>query len=212
MSVDTQVLGLRPAGCRLVAKYLLPAERVVRAQRRHWMSLSVPLCLAGIGLLIALALDVALPPSAALPRDLVWLGWSAAVWYLGWHVLVWWCDRFVVTDKRVLLVHGLLRRDVDMMPLTKVNDMRYERSVPGRLLGYGVFVMESAGKDQALSRVAHVREPDWLYREICTLLFTPDQPSRGPDPGAVIKISPGGGRSAWPGYGPADPDPDGPAD
>jgi hypothetical protein len=195
----------------LVTKYLLPAERVVRAQRRHWVSLSTPLAFVGGGLLIALALDVALPLSAGLPRDLVWLAWSAAVWYLGWHLLVWWYDRFVVTDKRVLLIHGLLRRDVDMMPLTKVTDMRYERSVPGRLLGYGVFVMESAGKDQALSRVAHVREPDWLYREICTLLFTPEHSARGPVPGSVINAPAALGRTGWVGYGPSDPDPDGPA-
>jgi hypothetical protein len=149
--------------------------------------------------------------SARLPRDLVWLAWSAALWYLGWHLLVWWYDRFVVTDKRVLLVHGLLRRDVDMMPLMKVTDMRYERSVAGRLLGYGVFVMESAGKDQALSRVAHVREPDWLYREICTLLFAPDRSSCGPTALTVTNASLPTERIGWVGYGPSDPDPDGPA-
>jgi uncharacterized membrane protein YdbT with pleckstrin-like domain len=208
--VDTRVLGARPAGSRLVAKYLLPAERVVWAQRRHWVALAVPLAVVGAGLLVVLLLDVALPLSAAMPRDLVWLAWSAAVWYLAWNVLTWWVDRFVVTDKRVLLVHGLLRRDVDMMPLVKVTDMRYERSVPGRLLGYGVFVMESAGKGQALSRVSHIREPDWLYREICTLLFTSDQASRVPAASATTKAPPGSGSTGWPGYGPADPDPEGP--
>jgi hypothetical protein len=207
---DSQLLGVRPAGSRLVAKYLLPAERVVWAQRRHWVALGVPLAVVSGGLLVALVLDVALPPSAALLRDLVWLAWSAAVWYLAWHVVAWWVDRFVVTDKRVLLVHGLLRRDVDMMPLVKVTDMRYERSVPGRLLGYGVFVMESAGKGQALSRVSHIREPDWLYREICTLLFTSDQTPRVPVAIAGIKAAGASGSAGWAGYGPSDPDPEGP--
>jgi uncharacterized membrane protein YdbT with pleckstrin-like domain len=212
MSVDAQVLGARPAGSLLVAKYLLPAERVVWAQRRHWVALGMPLAVVSGGLIVALVLDVALPPSAALPRDLVWLAWSAAVWYLGWRVLTWWVDRFVVTDKRVLLVHGLLRRDVDMMPLTKVTDMRYERSVLGRLLGYGVFVMESAGKGQALSRVGHIKEPDWLYREICTLLFTSDQPARVPVTSPTSRAAGASTSAGWAGYGPSDPDPEGPRD
>jgi len=207
MSADLALgMGGRPAGTRLVGKYLLPAERVVVAMRRHWVALTIPLLIAGLGLLATLALDVALPASAGLIRDLVWLAWSATVWYLGWRVVHWWSDRFVVTDKRVMLVHGLLRRDVDMMPLSKVTDMRYERSIGGRLLGYGVFVMESAGRDQALSRVGHIWEPDWLYREICALLFTPDQQVRAADPKGGAAPRPAGG--SWPGYGPSDPDPE----
>ena len=40
-----------------------------------------------------------------------------------------------------------------MMPLTKVTDMSFKRSFPGRLLGYGEFIVESAGQDQALRNV-----------------------------------------------------------
>ena len=47
-----------------------------------------------------------------------------------------------------------------MMPLIKVTDMSYNRSVPGRILGYGRFVMESAGQDQALREVNWVPDPD----------------------------------------------------
>jgi hypothetical protein len=199
------VLDERPRAALLIAKYLLPGERLVRVQRRHWVSLSKPLAVAGGGLLLALVLDVALPRSATLPRQIVWTLVLAGFGYLGFQGVRWWADRFVVTDKRVLLVHGLLVREVDMIPLTKVTDMRYERTIPGRLLGYGVFVMDSAGKGGALSRVDHIREPDWLYREICTLLFTPDQSPRGPIP-APARAAAGTG---WPGFGPSDPDPEG---
>jgi hypothetical protein len=58
-----------------------------------------------------------------------------------------------------------------MMPLMKVTDMSYERSVPGRILGYGRFVMESAGQDQALREVNWVPEPDEHYRAICAEIF-----------------------------------------
>jgi membrane protein YdbS with pleckstrin-like domain len=213
----------RPPGTSLVGKYLLPAERVVIVQRKHWAVLAVPVTLAVGGLLIALTLDTALPASAALVRDIVWLAWTAVLAYLAWCIIEWWADRFVVTNKRVMLVHGILTRKVGMMPLTKVTDMSYERSVLARLLGYGVFVMESAGQDQALSRIAFVPQPDWLYREMCALLFTPEEPGPttpadgddGTGGGAGGLGRPGGPRSPggpghWSGYGPDDPDPDGP--
>lgn len=188
-----------PAGSGLVAKYLLPAERVIVSLRLHWLALRVPLAIAGGGLVLALVLDVALPASAALGRDVVWLAWTATLWYFGWHYVNWWSDRFVVTDKRVMWVHGLVNRNADMMPLSKVTDMRYERTVPGRLFGYGSFIMESAGQDQALSRIDHIVEPDWLYREICAQLFTPEAVAANSGPSRRSRD--------WPGYGPGDPDP-----
>jgi len=61
-----------------------------------------------------------------------------------------------------------------MMPLTKVTDMSYNRSPLGRLLGYGTFVMESAGQDQALRTVGWVADPDHTYRVICAEIFGAD--------------------------------------
>jgi hypothetical protein len=53
--------------------------------------------------------------------------------------------------------------------------MTYQRSVPGQILGYGVFIVESAGQDQALSNIAFLPHPDELYQQVSTLLFgTPD--------------------------------------
>jgi hypothetical protein len=88
-----------------------------------------------------------------------------------WKVLEWRHDWFVATDKRLLLTYGLVTRKVAMMPLTKVTDMSYNRSPVGRVLGYGRFVMESAGQDQALRSVNWVPDPDHTYRAICAEIF-----------------------------------------
>jgi PH (Pleckstrin Homology) domain-containing protein len=69
-----------------------------------------------------------------------------------------------------------------VMPLAKVTDLTYERSPLGRLLGYGTFIMESAGQDQALSRVDFLRSPDQLYQRLSQELFGPDQREDGDDP------------------------------
>jgi hypothetical protein len=95
-----------------------------------------------------------------------------------WKAVNWSVDYFVVTSERLLLTTGFLTRDVNMMPLTKVTDMSFRRSFPGRLLGYGEFIVESAGQDQALRNVEFIPYPEQLYLLICGMLF----PSSAPDP------------------------------
>ena len=58
-----------------------------------------------------------------------------------------------------------------MMPLSKVTDMSFRRSFAGRIFGYGEFIVESAGQDQALSRIDHIPYPEQLYLEVCGMLF-----------------------------------------
>jgi uncharacterized membrane protein YdbT with pleckstrin-like domain len=88
-----------------------------------------------------------------------------------WGIVTWSVERFVVTDSRILLVTGLVNRQVAMLPLRKVTDMSYRRSSLGWLLGYGEFVMESAGETQALRRIRFLPRPDALYLQLSELLF-----------------------------------------
>jgi Bacterial PH domain len=64
-----------------------------------------------------------------------------------------------------------------MMPLTKVTDMTFQRSTLGRILGYGEFIVESAGQDQALRNIDHLPYPEQLYLEVCGLIFKDKDPS-----------------------------------
>ena len=59
-----------------------------------------------------------------------------------------------------MLTLGILTRKVAMIPLIKVTDMRYDRPPIGQILGYGSFVLESAGQDQAFRVVHFVPHPD----------------------------------------------------
>jgi hypothetical protein len=68
-----------------------------------------------------------------------------------------------------------------MMPLAKVTDMRLERSVPGRMLNYGEFVIESAGQEQALRNVPFLPFPRDMYLVIMGMIF-PSSPSAPPPP------------------------------
>jgi len=153
-----------------VARYLLRTEVPVVLTRLHWASLCGrvlrPLAVSAFALFVVVYLgDAQFFAEFGVILMLGGLGW------LGWMVADWYTERFVITDKRVLLVTGLISRRVAIMPLNRVTDLTYERTIAGRLFGYGVFVMESAGQNQALSRIGYLPKPDKLYRDVSMLLF-----------------------------------------
>lgn len=158
---------------RDLRNYLVSGERVVTAVRQHWAALTLPATAFVAATVFAFWVDINAPATAG-GRALAnagWLLWLVALAWAGWRLLNWRRDWFVATDKRMLLFYGFIRRRVAMMPLTKVTDMTFERSIPGRILGYGAFVLESAGHDQALSHIEYVPDADHHYREICAVLF-----------------------------------------
>ncbi len=94
-----------------------------------------------------------------------------SVLWLVWMIGDWFFEEIVVTNRRVLLITGILTRKVAIMPLIKITDLTFEQSLLGRMLDYGTFVFESAGQDQALSRIDNLAHPLQRYREVSALLF-----------------------------------------
>ena len=152
-------------------RYLLDGERLVTAVHQHWGKVAEPVGSAVVGCGVALWVDAHIDPALGFLGTAVWWAWFAVVGRMAFKLAQWRHDWFVATDKRLLLFYGFITRKVSMMPLMKVTDMSYERSVPGRILGYGRFVMESAGQDQALRKVNWVPSPDEHYRAICAVIF-----------------------------------------
>ena len=152
-----------------INKYLLPREVQVATVRQHPAVLIAPSLQALGGLLLVGFLTVTF--ASGVLAAILWIAWLVLLLRLIWKVVNWSVDYFVVTSERLLLTTGLLTRRVNMMPLTKVTDMSFRRSFPGRLLGYGEFIVESAGQDQALRNVEFIPYPEQLYLLICGMLF-----------------------------------------
>ena len=188
------------AGHRTLRKYVLPGERVVLTRRSHWGKLAEPALSTFVGFVVVAWLVEVAATAVGKNSEWLWWLWVAVLVRLVWKVLDWRNEWFVATDKRMLLLYGLITKKVSMMPLVKVTDMRYSRSITGRVLGYGEFLMESAGQDQALSRISWVANPDSTYRELCAIIFTPTQaPAGAPEPAAVGRRAPSGtGRTRRP--------------
>ncbi|MGL4177544.1 MAG: PH domain-containing protein [Dermatophilaceae bacterium] len=171
---------------RELARYLVYGENVVVAVRRHWFHLIKEILLISGATALALWADLSTSDGGsgpALRSFTLAVFWVSLAWFL-WAVLNWRHDWFVVTDKRFLLFYGFIRRKVAMLPLLRVTDMTYDLTVLGRIIGYGRFVLESAGQTQALSVIEHVPDADRHYRAICTTLFGPSGAAGG-SPGAA---------------------------
>jgi uncharacterized membrane protein YdbT with pleckstrin-like domain len=156
---------------REVSKYLLPHEQQVITVRRHPALLMGHVLLTLGGLIAAVVLSDTLLKDQTSLVYLVWIGWGILLVRLVWKALDWSVDYFVVTSQRMILTSGLLTRKVAMTPLVKVTDMSFQRSFWGRLFGYGEFILESAGQDQALRTADHIPYPEQLYFEVCNLIF-----------------------------------------
>ena len=154
-----------------VGKYLLPHEHEVITVRKHPAVLLAPVAWAVLGLIVAALLSDTLFRHSSTLTWIVWGVWGLVFLRLLWAAANWAVDYFVITSRRFIETSGLFARNVAMMPLAKVTDMTFERSPLGRLLGYGTFILESAGQDQALSRVDHIPYPEQLYLEVCALIF-----------------------------------------
>ncbi|GAA4695699.1 PH domain-containing protein [Phytohabitans rumicis] len=169
-----RVLPLEDEPSSLVARYLFPTERYRGEWKRHWIHLTTPLL---IGTAATFALGYL---SGFLARQevsglttvavIIWLG---VMGWVAWQIGDWYFDRFILTNKRVMVVNGIITRKVGMMPLLRVTDMKYEQSPLGRMLNYGTFVLESAGQDQALREVKHLPNPNELYLRVVEEMYEP---------------------------------------
>lgn len=154
-------------------RYLIADEVVVTAVRQHIMSQFAPIATCLGALVLAVWMDIKAPPTqvGASASSAFWFLWLVSLGWLLWRMFNWRRDWFVATDKRFLLFFGFIHRRVAMMPLAKVTDLTFHRSILGRIIGYGDFRLESAGQQQALSQIDFIPDADTHYREICGVLF-----------------------------------------
>jgi uncharacterized membrane protein YdbT with pleckstrin-like domain len=162
-------LAVRDVDPHHLERYLLPQEEQTVTIRRH-PAMLLRYILESFGALILAGVLTAVIDNATAVT-VVWVLWLMVLSRLAFKVFEWSDEFFAVTKVRVMLVHGLVVRRVDMMPLTKVTDLTVNRSIMGRMLGYGTLVLESAGQDQALSTVEYVPEPEAIYLEISAAAF-----------------------------------------
>lgn len=157
-----------------VNRYLLPHEQQVITVRMHPAVMIAP----GVALpgLVAAALKLARRSDRP---DVVWyaagvLGAECVRRIAGWPVTY-----FVVTSQRLLIIRGTLVRTVTSVPLDQVESLEFQRTIPGRVLGFGSLAGRSAGGRSILPTIRYLPYPEQLYLEVSALLHP--SPARDED-------------------------------
>jgi membrane protein YdbS with pleckstrin-like domain len=170
-----QALPIEEEPSALVARYLFPTEKFRGEWRKHWSYLFDQFAYAAAATFVFGWLwGFLVKRHAGLATSVVIAIWLLVMSAIAWRVADWYYDRFILTNKRIMEVSGMVTRTVAMMPLLRVTDMKYQQSALGRVLGYGNFVVESAGQDQALREVKHLPSPNELYLRIVEEMYEPE--------------------------------------
>jgi hypothetical protein len=127
---------------RYADRLLADGERAILRTRQHPIAPIVRAKTAWailIASLVLIVLNTSLSPGGL--RDVI--GYFAdvllivALAWIGWTLIGWYAEDYMVTNRRVLKVDGILRKRSADSSLEKINDAILEQSVLGRMLGYG---------------------------------------------------------------------------
>ncbi len=141
-------------------------EQVVRRLHPHWKTLISPVFWlivfgggAGAGIYF---LDFKIARLA-----IAGVAFLLICYFTIYPILRWISTRFVLTTHRVIIRVGILNRSGRDVPLARINDVSFERTLLERILGCGTLVVESAGEHGqiVLSDISKVEEvQSLLYR------------------------------------------------
>ncbi len=142
---------------------LAEGEEVVFETRQHWF---IPLAqvmteLVLIGLLIAVAVVI---PQAGwpIPNQLVYFGTTAIGIIVAFSaigdVIRWQNEQYIVTDRRVLQMQGVINKNVLDSSLEKINDVQLYQSWIGRIFNYGDIEILTAN-EEGINRMRAIRGP-----------------------------------------------------
>ena len=126
---------------------LADGEIVVRRARQHWLALLVDgrrawiLVLVGLlALIVGLLVRDGADPWRTLGSVLsvvALVALAAGLLDAAYHLLRWQAQDYVVTNRRVVQVEGILNKRAADSSLEKINDAILEQNVLGRMFGYG---------------------------------------------------------------------------
>lgn len=150
------------------ARYLLVHEHQVVAVRQHPARL-LPAVTAAVGGLLAAEAVNGIAAGVKWARFVVWVLAGFLVVRAIVDCLAWSIQYIVITDRRLILISGILNRKVTVLPLQALQDLGLTRSTGGQILGYGAFTIEVDGQARAV--IDYIPYPEQLYLEVYHLLF-----------------------------------------
>jgi hypothetical protein len=134
-------------------------EKIVAKERQHWTLIAGQLvlwCVVSVIILVITAVLVLATPLDGLALVLL-LVLVYPFWRIAVSLLNWWNEQYVITNRRVIQLEGIINKHSIDSSLEKVNDVVLTQSAAGRMLNYGDLQILTASEMgvNLFRRIAH---------------------------------------------------------
>ncbi|MGA4669461.1 PH domain-containing protein [Propionibacteriaceae bacterium Y1923] len=146
-------------------------ERVVRHMRTHGKALILP-AMWLILLAAVVGLGLGYMPESWNPWGSIALGVVALVVFIALVLrpfLQWYTTTYTMTDRRIITRRGVFSKTGHDLPLRRINNVSYERSLTDRLLGCGSLVFTTAAETPVT--LPDVPDVERVHVQMTELLF-----------------------------------------
>ncbi len=133
-------------------------EGVVFKTRRHWLAILPTILVNSLLSLLIIVGSLFLVSQVGPLALLLILLLVFPLGKLAVDLLHWWNEQYVITNRRVVQVEGIINKHVIDSSLEKVNDVVLDQSVWGRFLGYGDVEILTAS-EIGVNRLDRVAQP-----------------------------------------------------
>jgi hypothetical protein len=141
---------------------LSTGERIAHREKQHWFVFVWGAKLAVGAIILGLILLVLSQSVGPDQRSIVGVAVAALILgglgVLGWHILRYLNQEYVLTNRRVMQVAGVLNKTSTDSSLEKINDARLSQSVFGRMFGFGDLDILTAA-ETGVERFRMIRNP-----------------------------------------------------
>ena len=166
-------------------------EHIIFGTRQHWLillgqMLAKSVLALGLIILITLIWRLWLPQSPVVPMAYLLLFLPLAG--LLRDAIIWTSRQYIVTDWRVIQIFGVFSKEVTDSSLEKVNDVKLEQSLLGRLLDYGDLEILTAS-ELGVNRFTHVAQPIHLKTAMLNAKEKLEHGQAGPGHRAAVDIA-----------------------
>lgn len=153
---------------RRVTRNLSKDEKLIWETREH----PIALWKWWVGLIVLQGLAAAVMTVASFKAAAIL--WLIGMVVIGYKILLWDVDRLCITNQRIFTVTGIFSVSIKTMPMKKMTDVTTHFSAVSNILAwlriikiqYATLIVESAGQDQALSRIKFVPHGPAVNRRI----------------------------------------------
>ena len=153
---------------------LVPGEEVVSRTHLHWIILIKPVVLTAIVMAIVGA-GVSWWQGSILWMILLVVGGVLIAGLIGFGVVS--SSEFALTDRRVLIKVGIIERKSVELILNKIEAIRVDQSIPGRMLNYGVLDITGTGGTREVFH--NIARPIDFRNRVQGQIAVADQPRGG---------------------------------